>query len=249
MKNYKITMAYEGRRYKGFKATKGDDPDKSIQGKLENVLGKLYGSEIEIVAAVNTATGVDAEKQVAHFKVEDDRFAPAEIRDYLETYLPEDIITYAVEEADEKFHSQYQAKAITYRYRLWKKEAPRRPLKERGDVKVMDQHLDVPRMKEGAELFRGEHDFRAFTNNRKVKNPVKSMERLTIEETEREIIITMTANQFLLNMERFVVGTLVEIGLGQKEPDTISKAFKSYNEKNVGHKSMAGGLCLLDILY
>jgi tRNA pseudouridine38-40 synthase len=108
----------------------------------------------------------------------------------------------------------------------------------------MDQHLDVSLMQKGAALFVGEHDFRAFTNNRKVKTPLKTIEQLTVEESECEITITMTANQFLLNMERFIVGTLIEIGLGQKEPDTITKAFNSYNEKYVGHKSMAGGLCL-----
>lgn len=247
--NYKITLAYEGKRYKGFRLAKGDEADKTIQGKLENILEKFYGEKVEVIGAVNTAPGVDAACQIAHYKTDHTAYTTGEIREYLETFLPEDIITYKVEEVEEQFHSQYKLHWITYQYRLWKKDAPRRPFKERHDVKVMDQVMDLDAMKKGADLLVGEHDFRAFTNNRKVKSPVKEIRELNIQETECEIILTITANQFLLNMERFLVGTLIEIGIGQKTPDTITKAFNSYSEKNVGHKTMAGGLLLLELEY
>ncbi|MDT8719269.1 tRNA pseudouridine(38-40) synthase TruA [Clostridium sp. 19966] len=248
MQNYKMMIAYDGRKYMGFNKSK-DNLEKSIQGKLELILAKLYEKEVEVIGAVNTEAGVHAKGQIVNFIAPDDRLSEKEIFDYLEKYLTEDIIILSVETADERFHSRYLMKSATYEYRLWKKDAPNRPLFERQYVNLMNQIIDVAKSKKAAKNLVGEHDFLAFTTNRKTKNPIKRVLSVDVRETTNEIIITMKANGFLLNMERVIVGTLIQVGLGQLPMNIIEKAFESKDTKDVGHKASADALCLLSVEY
>ncbi len=248
MKNYKLTIAYDGKRYKGFRKIK-TSPDKTIQGKLENILGKLFEEEVEVISAVNTDPGVHAMVQVCNFKVEQPAHSLDKIHNYMETFLPDDIIVLTVEEVDERFHARYNVKSIVYEYRLWKSNATRRPLFERYQVKLMDKPLNALVMEEAARQLVGNHDFRAFSTKAKVKSTTKTMDFVDVKETDHEIIIRMSASGYLLNMERIIVGTLVQIGLYEKEIDAISKALSTLNSKHVGHKAMASALCLVDIKY
>jgi len=248
MQNFKMLVAYDGKKYMGYNKVKGN-PDKSIQGKLEAILEKAYGVEVEVISAVSTDAGVHAKEQVVNFNAPDSSYDSEGIFAYIEKYLPDDIIILSVEEADERFHSRYLAKSITYEYRLWKQEATVRPLFERNYVNYMAQKLNVHTMKEGAKLIEGEHDFLAFTTNKKTRKSEKKMISINVTETENEIVITMTANGFLLNMERIVVGTLVQVGLGQLPLGSINKAFASQDNRDVGHKASAGALCLTRVKY
>ena len=248
MQNYKMTIAYDGRKYKGFNKSKGKS-EKSIQYKLESILSKLYEEEIEVVSAVNTDAGVHAKGQIVNFKAPNGPLDEEDIFGYFEKYLTDDIIVLSVEKADERFHSRYLMKSATYEYSLWKKDATNRPLFERQYVNLMNQTVDADKMKKAAKQFEGEHDFLAFTANKKTKKSIKKIDSIDVIETGNEIIITMTADGFLLNMERIIVGTLIQVGLGQLPMNTIEKAFKSKDMKDVGHKASAGALCLLSVEY
>lgn len=248
MQNYKITMAYDGKKYMGFKKSKASE-DKSIDGKMTNILKKLYGVDVELVSAVNTGADVHAKHQIANFKAPSDKLDAKGIHEYFEKYLPDDIIILSVEEADERFQSRFLLKSVTYQYRIWKSNAPRRPLFERAYVNVMQKPLDVNMMKEAAVLIEGVHDFAAFSTNPKIKNSVKNMMLIDIEETECEILITMKANGFLLNMERLIPGTLIQVGLAERTVSSILRAFDTQDLKDVGHKAMAPAICLVAIEY
>jgi len=248
LKNFKMTIAYDGRRYKGFRKTKQND-DKTIQGKLEMILNKMCEQEIEVIAAVNTDAGVHAKKQVVNFKIEDTKLKPRDIKKYFEEFLPDDIVVIKVEEEEERFHSRYMIKTITYEYRLWKKDAPVRALFERQYVKQMDEMLNIHTMQDAAKLLIGEHDFANFSTKSKANNTIKNMVDLNVSENDNEIIITMKANGFLLNMERIIVGTLVQIGLAQRKKESITEAFNTKKKDVVGHKAMGHALCLTDIEY
>lgn len=248
MTNYKMIIAYDGRRYKGFRKTRNNS-DATIQGKLEAILKKKYEADIEVISAVNTDAGVSADCQVVNFKVEEDQPNTGEVFDYFETYLPDDIIVLDVTLEDDRFHSRYNVKAITYTYRLWKKDAPFRPLFDRQRVNRMDRVLDGDLMQEAAEALIGEHDFRAFATKAKVKSTMKELFDLDILETETEFIITMTANSYLLHMERIMVGTLIQVGLGDKHPETVNRAFKTMDTKDAGHKAMAPALMLTGLSF
>jgi len=248
MQNYKMMIAYDGRKYTGYNKSKGN-VEKSIQGKLESILSKLYEEEIEVISAVNTDAGVHSKGQIVNFIAPNSSLNEKEIFDYFEKYLTDDIIILSVETADERFHSRYLMKSLTYEYRLWKKDAPNRPLFERHYVNLMNQTVDVAKIKKAANNLVGEHDFLAFTNNKKTTKSIKKILSVDVMETKNEVIITMTANGFLLNMERVIVGTLIQIGLGQLPKNTIEKAFESKDMKDVGHKASAGALCLLSVEY
>ncbi|KDR96336.1 tRNA pseudouridine38-40 synthase [Peptoclostridium litorale DSM 5388] len=248
MQNYKMIIAYDGRKYTGYNKSKGK-LEKSIQGKLELILSKLYEEEVEVISAVSTDAGVHAKGQIVNFTAPHSRLDEEDIFDYFEKYLTDDIIILSVEMVDERFHSRYLMRSATYEYRLWKKNAPNRPLFERQYVNLMNQTVDVDKMKKAAEQLVGEHDFLAFTTNKKTKKSIKKIDSIDVRETRNEIIITMTANGFLLNMERLIVGTLIQVGLGQLPMNTIEKAFKSKDMNDVGHKASAGALCLLSVEY
>ncbi|GAU76446.1 tRNA pseudouridine(38-40) synthase TruA [Fusibacter sp. 3D3] len=248
MQNYKMCIAYDGRKYKGFNTIK-DDTEKSIQGKLEAILLKLYEKEVEVIGAVSTDAGVHATGQIVNFKAVDERLTEKELLDYFEKYLTDDIIVLSIEAVDERFHSRYLSKKVTYEYHLWKKDAPNRPLFERQYVNLMNQLLDVAKIQKAAKDFLGEHDFSAFTTNKKVKNPVKEVFALDVEDTEHEIIITLTASGFLLNMERLMVGTLVQVGLGQLPINAVEQALMAQDTKFVGHKAGADALTLMHVEY
>lgn len=248
MQNYKMMIAYDGRKYMGYNKSK-DNLEKSIQGKLELILSKLYEKEVEVIGGVNTDAGVHAKGQIVNFMAPDSRLNEKELFDYFEKYLTDDIIILSVEPVDERFHSRYLIKSVTYEYRLWKKDAPNRPLFERRYVNLMNQTIDVAKIKEAAKQLVGEHDFLAFTTNKKTRKSIKKILSLDVRETSHEITITMTANGFLLNMERVIVGTLIQVGLGQLPMNIIQKAFESKDMKDVGHKASADALCLLSIEY
>jgi len=248
MQNYKMRMAYDGRKYKGFNVTKRD-AEKNIQGKLEAILKRMYDKEVEVIGAVNTDAGVHAKAQIVNFMAPSDAFKADEILAYIEKYLTDDIIILSIEAVDERFHSRYLTKAVTYTYHIWKQNAPNRPLFERNYVHLMHQVLDVSKMKKATEQLIGMHDFSAFTTNKRVKNPMKEVSSVEIEETSHEIILTITASSFLLNMERIIVGTLIQVGLGQLPINTIDSAIKTKDLKHVGHKASADALCLTDVLF
>lgn len=248
MKNFKMTIAYDGRKYMGFSERKGN-PDKSIQGKMEMILSKMYNTYVELVSACNTEAGVHAKRQIVNFIAPEDTFDCDGVFEYFEKYLPDDIIVLSVEEVDERFHSRYLVKTLTYEYRIWKNNAPRRPLFDRHQVNVLNQNLDVSKMKDAAIDLIGEHDFIAFSTNTKVKNTVKKVYEVGIDETETEIIIKMVANGFLLNMERLIVGTLIQIGTGQLPANSVRLALTTGKNDHVGHKAMSDALSLVDAMY
>jgi tRNA pseudouridine38-40 synthase len=249
MNNYKMIVAYEGRRYKGWKHEIKDSADKSIQGKLEAILSKLYKEDITVIGAVNTDAGVHALGQIANFKAPDIELNEKEIHQYIQEYLPDDIVVKSLEKVDERFHSRLKIKEITYQYRLWKKDSKDFLLFERYQTYRLKEILNVKDMKVGAEKLVGEHDFAAFTNKGKNRNTTKKLFDVKIEETDNEILINITGNSFLVNMERFIVGTLIQIGSGQRNVRSIDDAFVTLNREYVGHKAMAHSLCLMEVLY
>ena len=116
MRNIKITIKYDGSRYKGFQRLK--DNDMTIQGKIEDVLSKMANENIEIIGSGRTDMGVHAYGQVANFKTTSN-LSVDKMKTYLYEYLPEDIVITNIEEVDERFHSRYNAKSKVYLYKIY----------------------------------------------------------------------------------------------------------------------------------
>jgi len=244
MRNLRLDICYDGTRYRGWQRLSGDG--NTIQGKLETALSRILGEPIEISGSGRTDAGVHARGQVANFHCESDMPA-AEILAQLRKYLPEDIGIVGCKDCSGRFHARLNAKEKTYRYRIWNSEAP--CVFERRFVAVMPEKLDIPAMKQAAAHFLGQHDFSTFCGNPKFKKSTDRFIRsLEIERVGAEIQITVTGNGFLHHMVRIMVGTLVEVGRGEREADSIPALFGG-KRADAGFLVPAQGLCLMEVVY
>jgi len=244
MRNLRLDICYDGSRYRGWQRLPGKDD--TIQGKLETALSRILGEPIEISGSGRTDAGVHARGQVANFHCESTMPA-GEILRNLRRYLPEDIGIYACRDVSERFHARLNAKEKTYLYRIWNSEQP--CVFDRRFVAVMQEKLDIRAMQQAADHLLGQHDFAAFCGNAKMKkSTVRYIRSLTVERTGEEIRITVTGNGFLHNMVRIIVGTLVEAGRGERNPDSIPALFEG-KRADAGFLAPPQGLCLMEVYY
>ena len=244
MRNLRLDICYDGTRYRGWQRLPGKDD--TIQGKLETALSRILGEPIEISGSGRTDAGVHARGQVANFHCESTMPA-AEILSRLRRYLPEDIGIYSCKECSERFHARLNAKEKTYRYRIWNSERP--CVFDRRYVTVLPEKLDLEKMRAGGAHLVGEHDFSAFCGNPKFKkSTVRYIRSLDVEQVGDEIQITVTGNGFLHNMVRIIAGTLIEVGRGERHPDSIPGLFGG-KRSDAGFLAAPQGLCLMEVYY
>ena len=244
MRNIRLDICYDGTRYRGWQRLA--NTSNTIQGKIETALSKILNEPVEITGSGRTDAGTHALHQVANFHCESD-MPSGEILNKLRMYLPEDIGIYSCQEVPDRFHARLNAKAKTYRYRVWNSDAP--CVFERRYVYVCPEKLDVAAMRRGAALFLGEHDFSAFCANRNFKkSTVRRIDSLCVEEVGDEIRFVVTGNGFLYNMVRIIVGTLLEVGSGARDAESIPDLFGQKRE-SAGVLVPAKGLCLMEVFY
>ncbi len=244
MRNLRLDLCYDGSRYRGWQRLTG--VDNTIQGKLEQTLSRILKEEIEISGSGRTDSGAHALGQVASFHCSSTMPAD-EILSQLRRYLPEDIGIYSCQEVHHRFHARLNAKTKTYRYRIWNSEQP--CVFERRYVTVLPETLDVSAMKQAAALLEGEHDFSAFCAAKgKKKTTVRQVYRIEISRKGEELHFTFTGNGFLYNMVRIMVGTLVEVGLGLRTPESVVALFGA-SRSEAGRLMGAQGLCLMEVTY
>ena len=168
--------------------------------------------------------------------------------DALRKFLPEDIGVLSLNEADERFHARLSCKEKTYVYRIHNSKSPN--VFERKYTYAFPQKLDMEKMRQAAEFLKGTHDFAPFSS---VKNPKKSTVRtvsdIAIERSDDLITLRFTGDGFLYNMVRILVGTLIEVGDGRRNPDSILQIFSSKNRELAGFTAPAEGLFLWEIKY
>ena len=244
MRNIRLDICYDGTRYNGWQRQTAHD--NTIQGKLETALSRILGEPIEISASGRTDTGVHARGQVANFHTNAALDCGALLAE-LRKYLPEDIGIYSCREVSPRFHARLNALEKTYQYRLWNSDQP--CVFDRRFVAVMEEELDVQLMQEAAQLLLGTHDFSAFCANKKMKkSTVRTIKSFTVQRVGEEIRFTVTGNGFLHNMVRILVGTLVEVGRGEREMDSIPALFGGKRE-DAGFLAPGKGLCLMEVRY
>lgn len=245
--NYKMIVSYDGGRYYGWE----HQPDKdTIQGRLENVLGRMCGiepSEMKIIGAGRTDAGVHAKGMVCNVVMDVD-MTPDEILDYANNYLPDDIAILQVREASERFHARYNAIGKTYRYTCYAGRV--KSIFDRKYVTRLDEMPDVKKMQKAAEDLVGTHDFHSFcANPRMKKSTVRKVDRLDIACKNGYITFIVHGTGFLQNMVRILVGTLLEVGYGRIAPDAIPSIMEAKDRKLAGPTAPAQGLCLMEVDY
>ncbi|TCK89024.1 tRNA pseudouridine38-40 synthase [Natranaerovirga hydrolytica] len=243
-RNIKLVIMYDGTKYSGWQRLKNSEM--TIQGKIETVLSKMTGEDIQLIGSGRTDAGVHAFNQIANFhtttlkKVKD-------IKAYLNQYLPKDIVIKDVKEASERFHSRYNVKEKTYLYRIWTTDYP--PVFEEPYTIHMHQSLDIEKMNKAANLLMGEHDFQGFSNKKTKKSTIRTIKSLDIIKEKDELKFYITADGFLYNMVRIIVGTLLEVGEGKIKEDAILNMLESKERENAGTRAPAKGLTLQSVKY
>lgn len=246
MRNFKIILQYEGTRYQGWQ--RQESTGNTIQGKLEAILAKMTGEEfVQVNGSGRTDAGVHALGQAASFKLETDK-TPKEIMDYMNRYLPDDIKVIEICEMPERFHSRLNAKKKTYVYRIW--NSPRPCVFERRYVYELSEKLDRAAMEQAAALLIGKHDFKAFTSTKKSKkSTVRTIERITIVQKGEELVFTYKGDGFLYHMVRILTGTLVEVGLHERDAHSVRSLLEEGTREQSGQLVPAKGLCLVSVEY
>ncbi|MBQ9990236.1 MAG: tRNA pseudouridine(38-40) synthase TruA [Lachnospiraceae bacterium] len=238
-------IQYEGTRYQGWQ--RQISTENTIQGKLEHILTKMVNKKVEIQASGRTDAGVHAYGQVISFHA-DTEMGEEEILRYMNRYLPEDIGVLSVERVPDRFHARLNAGAKTYRYRVLNSDLPH--IFDRRYVYQLPEPLDMERIRAGAALLVGVHDFRGFTPKKNTKKSTcREIYDISVERVGEEWQFTFRGNGFLYHMVRIMMGTLLEIGLHQREVSSVTEIFETGDRALAGFLAPAQGLALMKVEY
>lgn len=244
MQNYRLTLAYDGTRYRGWQRL--PPPAKTVQASVETALGEIFGQPLEISGSGRTDAGVHAACQVASFHAL--KRPTDEVLGQLRRLLPEDIGALTLDYAPERFHARLSAVEKTYVYRLWNSDRP--DVFARRYRAWEPRQLDCGAMRAGAAGLVGTHDFFTFCANRQMKkSTVRTLRRLDITQEDAELRFTLTADGFLYHMARILVGTLLEVGLGRRTAESLPALFDARCRALAGETAPAKGLWLMEVRY
>lgn len=222
MRNIKLTIEYDGKKFGGWQK----QPTKlNIQGEIEKAIEEITGEKTELNASGRTDAGVHSLGQVANFKtnsnIDIEKFPIA-----INSKLKQSIRIIKAEEVEENFHARYSCKGKKYRYIINNSKygsAIYRDLEYHMPIK-----LDVEAMKKAAKYFEGEHDFKGFkASGTSSKSSIRTIYEAKVIEEEDRIKIELEGNGFLYNMVRIISGTLVDAGLGKIKPEDIPEIINS----------------------
>ncbi len=248
--NYKLLIQYDGTDFQGWQV---QESGRTVQGELERVIGMIEDAEVKVVGSGRTDSGVHAEGQVANVHL-NRVFTPERLRGAINGNLWRDIRIMNVENAPENFHARFSAKVKHYVYRV-----VNAPVMSPFWLRYAHHEarpLDIGRMSDASRLFLGEHDWTAFSAARSdVENRVRTVLNFSVDSfwdaraNSSVIEFRISANGFLRYMVRSIVGTMLEVGRGEKDFDTIQTAIITGSRDLAGKTAPANGLTLLKVDY
>lgn len=244
MRTIAVVIEYDGTDFAGFQIQRGR---RTVQAELCRAMQKISKEKVAVIGASRTDAGAHATGQVVHFRttcqIPVERVPPA-----LNSVLPRDISARRAWEADDSFHARYSARSRVYRYTVWNHPI-RSALIERYAYRV-SQPLDIEAMQEATTYFVGKHDFAAFASEvKRYRNTVREVYSALLQARPPLIWLRIEANGFLQGMVRAIVGTLIEVGLGKRAPETVVQLLESGTRQQAGFNVPAHGLCLVRVNY
>jgi tRNA pseudouridine38-40 synthase len=244
MRTLKLTLSYDGTRFVGWQRQAAGA---SIQGLLEDALERFEGSPVSVQGAGRTDAGVHALAQVASVRLACAHDTATLMR-ALNALLPEDIRVLAVEERDAHFHARFSARSKTYCYQI--RNAPIASPFERAYVWHLAEPLALVAMQHAAAQLVGTHDFAAFRSaGSDVSSTVRTVTRSAWRDTSGLLTYEISGEGFLRHMVRAIVGTLIEIGRGWREPGAIGSLLQGGTRAAAGATAPPQGLFLATVDY
>lgn len=239
---YFIEFAYNGKNYHGWQSQPNAS---SVQETLSKAVSVILRSEIELMGAGRTDTGVHAKQMFAHFDTEENLetdFLAAK----LNSYLPKDIVIYRIIPVSEEAHARFDAVKRTYEYHI---HTYKNAFENESSWYVF-QKLDLEKMNKAAKMLFAFEDFQCFSKvNTDVKTYNCKIMEAHWEQKGENLIFTIAADRFLRNMVRAIVGTLVEIGSGKKALEDFKNIIESKDRTQAGTSVPAHGLYLTKVEY
>ncbi|WP_147822323.1 tRNA pseudouridine(38-40) synthase TruA [Salidesulfovibrio onnuriiensis] len=246
MPRIRLTLAYDGTAFCGWQL---QARERTVQGELETAIARIVGEPVRVHGSGRTDSGVHALCQVCHFDVPESR-ATIPWRRALNSLLSDDVSVLSCHVTDAEFHSRYSAVSKTYAYTLWHTREFLLPHR-RNQVWACGP-VDFGLMERAAEVFLGTHDFAAFQNTgTPVKSTVRTMTRLERCPgiNEHESVWRFSADGFLKQMVRNIMGCLVEAGRGKVSPQTIRSILDEADRTAAPATAPPQGLCLEFVQY
>lgn len=254
---YVIKLSFDGSGFSGWQKQANAD---SVQGELSKALSLLCGAGTEVTGAGRTDTGVNAVNYVAHFDTETPVGDAEHLRYKLNAILPKEVAVHEIFPASDDFHARFSAVSRQYRYFVHR---PKDPFIEKFSYRCR-RPLDTKAMNDAAALLLGEHDFSCFEKT----GSDNATSVCTVFEARWEeyvpghaeimgyprsegdyLVFTIRANRFLRNMVRAIVGTLLEIGLGRKEPSWVGELLAGGTRSDAGQSVPGKALFLSEVEY
>lgn len=248
MRNLKLSIQYDGTRYKGWqKQNQKGKSISTIQDKIEKVLSKMTGEEIQLIGCGRTDTGVHAEDYTASFKT-NSMISIEDMLNYLCEFLPEDIVVKSMKDTSERFHARFNVKSKTYVYMIDNNKFLN--VFHRKYSYHVAEKLNVEKMKDASKVLLGTHDFQSFTSLKSnSKSTIRTINYIDIRNNNNEIEIEINGNSFLLNMVRIIVGTLIEVGVGNLTLEDFTKILEEKKKSELVTKAPAKGLTMKSVQY
>lgn len=252
-RNIMLKIQYDGSGYNGWQRLASTP--KTIQGTIEQCLFKILNEVINITGSGRTDTGVHAIEQTANFHTVSN-IATEILREEMNRLLPRDIYISSIYEVDKMFHSRYRAVSKTYEYRM--EIGERQSVFTSKYCYFAGPLMDIKAMEIAGGFLVGEHDFKGLSTDRKDgKSTVRIINDIKIFTHKNtthlrpidEICIRINGNGFLYNMVRIIVGTLIEVGEGKRNPESVKDILKSKKRELAGMTAIPEGLYLLEVRY
>ncbi|WP_370425188.1 tRNA pseudouridine(38-40) synthase TruA [Tenacibaculum dicentrarchi] len=239
---YFIELAYKGKNYHGWQI----QPDAvSVQEKINKAISTVLRENISITGAGRTDAGVHASQMFAHFDT--DVVLTNKFAFRLNALLPDDIVIFNCKLVHNDAHTRFDASSRSYEYKIW---LGRNPFSLDTSWQLYNQKLDIELMNQAAKILYEHEDFECFS---KVKSDVYTFNcdvtNAVWELNGNELTFHISANRFLRNMVRAIVGTLIDIGTGKTTIDDFNKIIASKNRSNAGTSVPAKGLFLTKVVY
>jgi len=244
MKRHFIYLSYNGAAYYGWQVQPNGI---SVQGTLTKALCTVLRNEnIEITGAGRTDTGVHARIMVAHFDAEIENISLEELVKRLNSFLPNDISVQKIVQVKSTAHARFDAISRTYEYRI----ITSKNVFLNGLAARFSGNFDLKKMNEAAAILLEYNDFTSFSKlHTDAKNNFCTITKAGWEQRGDELVFTITANRFLRNMVRAIVGTLLDVGCGKISLENFRKIIEEKNRCSAGVSVPAEGLYLVGVEY